>query len=277
MIEIGKRNQLKINRTVDFGAYLDGGELGEILIPKRYLKPNIQIGDIIEVFIYNDSEDRIIATTEFPFAQIGDFAWLQATAVNTFGAFLNWGLPKDLIVPFREQNSRMIEGNYYLVYIYLDIATKRIVASQKLDKFLDNIPPEYSPGEEVSIIVSNETELGFKVIVNSLHWGIIYRNQLFTQLSQGQKLQAFIFKIREDQKIDITLQKPGFSQVLDLSEVILNQLKINNGFLPFTDKTEPAAIYKHFGVSKKNFKIALGNLYRRKKISIEQNGIRITL
>jgi uncharacterized protein len=275
MIEIGKCNYLKVNRFVDFGAYLDGEELGEILIPKKYLKPEVQINEILEVFIYNDSEDRLIATTEFPIAQTGDFAWLQVKSVNSIGAFLNWGLPKELLVPFREQNSKLMEGNYYLVYIYLDMATKRIVASTKLDKFLDNILPEYKLGEEVKIIVSNETELGYKVIINSRHWGIIYKNQIFTQLTQGQVLPAYILKIREDQKIDLTLQKPGSGQIFDLVEIILNELKINNGFLPLTDKTDPAEIYKRFGVSKKNYKIALGNLYRRRKISIEKNGIKI--
>jgi predicted RNA-binding protein (virulence factor B family) len=275
MVEIGKRNYLKLNRTVDFGGYLDGENLGEILIPKRYLKPEVQVDDIIEVFVYNDSEDRIIATTDFPLAQVGDFAWLQVKSVGSFGAFLDWGLPKDLLVPFREQNLKLAEGKYYLVYIYLDILTKRIVASVKLDKFLDNVPPEYSMGEEVKIIISNETELGYKVIVNSLHWGIIYKNQIFIELEPGQVLPAYILKIRDDQKIDLTLQKPGLCQIVDLTEIILNELKNNSGFLPLNDKTDPAEIYKRFGVSKKNFKIALGNLYRRKKISIQENGIKI--
>jgi predicted RNA-binding protein (virulence factor B family) len=277
MVEIGKRNYLRISRTVDFGAYLDGDELGEILIPKRYLPERVQIDDSLEVFVYNDSEDRLVAVTDFPIAQVGDFAWLNVKSVNSFGAFLEWGLPKDLLVPFREQNKKLIEGKQYLVYIFLDLLTKRIVASTKLDKFLDNVPPEYSQGEEVNIIVSNETDLGFKVIVNSCHWGILYKNLLFKKIEPGQKLTAYVLKVREDEKIDVTLQKPGLSDIIELTDIILNELKNHNGFLPLTDKTDPEEIYMRFGVSKKNFKKALGDLYKRKKISIENDGIKIIL
>jgi predicted RNA-binding protein (virulence factor B family) len=277
MVEIGKRNYLRISRTVDFGAYLDGDELGEILIPKRYLPERVQIDDSLEVFVYNDSEDRLVAVTDFPIAQVGDFAWLNVKSVNSFGAFLEWGLPKDLLVPFREQNKKLIEGKQYLVYIFLDLMTRRIVASTKLDKFLDNVPPEYSQGEEVNIIVSNETDLGFKVIVNSCHWGILYKNLLFKKIEPGQKLTAYVLKVREDEKIDVTLQKPGLSDIIELTDIILNELKNHNGFLPLTDKTDPEEIYMRFGVSKKNFKKALGDLYKRKKISIENDGIKIIL
>lgn len=275
MIEIGKCNYLKVNRIVDFGAYLEGEELGEILIPKRYLTSGIEINDTLKVFIYNDSEDRLIATTEFPSAQVGDFAWLKVKSINNFGAFLDWGLLKDLLVPYREQNYKLTEGNYYLVYVYLDLVTKRVVASTKLDKFLDNIPPEYFQGEEVKLIISNETDLGYKVIVNSCHWGILYKNQVFRKLEPGQKIAAYVSKIRDDEKIDLTLQKPGLEEIIDLTEILLSELRNNNGFLPLTDKTDPEEIYKRYGVSKKNFKKALGDLYKKRKIIIESNGIKL--
>jgi predicted RNA-binding protein (virulence factor B family) len=205
----------------------------------------------------------------------GEFAWLQAKSVNNVGAFLEWGLTKDLLVPFREQNQKMLEGKYYLVYIYLDLLTKRIVASAKLDKFLDNVPADYQVDQEVNIIISNETDIGYKAIINSTHWGIIYKNQVFKKLEPGQKLSAYILKVREDHKIDLTLQKPGLGEISDLTEGIIKELNLNSGFLPITDKTNPEEIYKRFGASKKNFKKALGNLYRRKKVVLEANGIRI--
>jgi uncharacterized protein len=276
MVSIGKYNHLKINKEVDFGIYLDGMEEGEILMPKRYVKSDFKIGDTVEVFIYNDSEDRIIATTERPFATVGEFAYLQVVSVSNVGAFLKWGLPKDLLVPFSEQKDKMIEGRNYLVYIFLDIESKRIVASAKLDKFLDNVPLNYFAGEEVDVLIANETDIGYKAIINNLHWGLIYKNEIFQQLTTGQKLTAFVSKIRENDKIDLTLYKPGIEKIDDVATNILQELKNNNGFLPYTDKSSAEEIYRIFKVSKKIFKKSIGNLYRRRLILLESTGIRIT-
>jgi predicted RNA-binding protein (virulence factor B family) len=276
MILIGKYNQLKINKEVDFGLYLDGIEEGEILLPKRYIKNDFKVGDTVEVFIYNDSEDRLIATTEKPLAIVGEFAYLQVLSVTNVGAFLNWGLSKDLLVPFSEQKTKMTEQGKYLIYIYLDAESKRIVASAKLDKYLDNIPVNYSIGEEVKIIIADETDIGYKAIINNLHWGLIYKNEIFQKLATGQKLTAFISKIRVDDKIDLALYNPEIERIDDVASNILNELKLHDGFLPYTDKSSVEEIYRIFKVSKKNFKKSIGNLYRRRLILIESNGIRIS-
>lgn len=276
MVLVGKYNQLKINKEVDFGLYLDGKEDGEILLPKRYVKEEFRVGETIEVFIYNDSEDRLIATTERPIATVGEFAFLQVVSVGMVGAFLGWGLPKDLLVPFSEQKDNMREGKYYLVYIYLDVETNRIVASAKLDKFLDNVPLNYSQGEEVDIIIANETDIGFKAIINCLHWGLIYKNEIYQQLTTGQKLTAFISKVRGDDKIDLLLYKPDIETIDDVASGILKELKNNSGSLPYTDKSSAEDIYRVFKISKKIFKKSIGNLYRRRLIVIESDCIRIS-
>jgi uncharacterized protein len=275
MLEIGKYNLLKINKEVDFGIYLDGLDEGEILLPKRYVSENFEVGNEIEVFIYKDSEDRLIATTEEPIATVGEFAYLEVKSVNKFGAFLDWGLPKDLMVPFSEQKQKMIQGEKYLVYIFLDIVTKRIVASSKLDKFLDNVPSNYKEGDEVKITISNETDIGFKAIINNMHWGLLYKNEIFQKLQIGQILDANISKIRDDEKIDLRLIKTGGENIDEVAEKILSTLKTDNGFLPYSDKSDAIEIYNFFGFSKKNFKKAIGNLYKNRLIIIEKDGIRL--
>ena len=229
----------------------------------------------MEVFIYRDSEDRIIATTETPNAMVGDFALMEVISVNKFGAFLDWGLQKDLLVPFREQRKDMEQGKSYVVYVYLDDETKRIAASSKLDKFLDNVPAEYEPSQEVDLFIANKTELGYKAIINGLHWGILYENEVFKPLERGQKLKAYIKKIREDEKIDLYLHKAGFDKVEDLSQKIIGTLKEEGGYLEINDKTPSAIIYEIFGESKKTFKKALGILYKKKLIDIKENGIKL--
>ena len=275
MVEIGKVNILDVIRETENGLYLNGGNLGEILMPQKFVTPEVIKAKQAKVFVYSDSEDRLVATTEEPLAMVGDFAFLKVAAVSSFGAFLDWGLPKDLLVPFREQRSKMQEGKSYLVYVYLDYHSNRIAASAKLDKFLDNTPPEYKTGDEVDIIISKETDLGFKAIINNEHWGILYRNQIYRSLSTGQKMKAYINKVRDDDKIDLLLEKPGYEKVDAISNKILKELEDNQGFLAVSDKTSPEMIQTLFGISKKNFKKAIGGLYKKQLIIFESDGIRL--
>ncbi len=276
MLQIGKLNTLKIVKEVDFGLYLDGGEeYGEILLPKRYVPEKFEIEDNLEVFIYRDSEDRIIATTETPIAMVGDFALMEVASVNDFGAFLEWGLQKELLVPFREQKNDMEKGKSYVVYVYLDDETKRIAASSKLNKFLDNVPSEYEPNQEVEVFIASKTDLGYNAIINDLHWGMLYENEVFKALERGQKIKAFIKKVREDEKIDLYLHKSGYDKVDVLTKKILEMLEEEGGFLEINDKTPSTIIYEVFGESKKTFKKALGTLYKKRLIDIEKRGIKL--
>lgn len=275
MIQPGRYNTLKVVKFVDFGVYLDGEEMGEILLPARYVPEACEIGQDIEVFIYLDSEDRIIATTEKPYAQVGEFAMLRAKAINMVGAFLDWGLMKDLLVPYREQKLNMVMGRSYLVYVYLDPDSKRIVASAKLEKFLDNVIPDYQTGEEVRVIIESDSDLGYNAIINHLHRGILYHDELPAPLHIGQQMKVYIKKMREDHKIDLSLYRPGYEQVDGVSQHILDKLNEAGGFLPFTDKSDAALIYDQFGISKKVYKKAVGTLYRQKRIMLEEKGIRL--
>ena len=275
MAQIGKINHLEVLKELDFGIYLDGGELGEILMPKRYVPEGTMLGDFIEAFIYLDSEDRLIATTETPLAQVEEFALLEVVSVTQVGAFLNWGLPKDLFVPFREQRKPMEVGQKYLVYVYLDADSKRVAASSKIEKYLDNIPVDYDENEEVDLIIVNETDLGYNAIIDNCHLGILYKNEVFQPLKSGDKVQGYIKKIRPDGKIDLRLDKVGYEKIGGLADHILDKLRQNNGFLPFTDKSSPDEIYQAFRVSKKNFKAAIGALYKQRQIILEEKGIRI--
>lgn len=275
MVQIGKTNRLKVLRKVSIGLYLDGDTLGDLLVPNRYVPENISVGDELDVFVYLDSEDRLIATTEVPLAQVGDFALMKAVAVTKVGAFLDWGLSKDLLVPFSEQQQKMEAGKHYLVHVYLDDNTKRIVASAKIDKFLDNLPPEYEPGDQVQLMIASRTDLGLKAIVNGIHSGMLYNNQVFKSLKIGDKVTGYIQKVREDDKIDLLLEKPGYEKIDDISEIILDKLKQNKGFIPVTDKSEPDEIARIFGMSKKNFKKAVGGLYKKRMIDIQNDGIKL--
>ncbi|GET31231.1 GntR family transcriptional regulator [Prolixibacter bellariivorans] len=275
MNKLGTFQALEVMRLVDFGAYLDGQELGDILLPKRYMPEGCKPGDFLEVFIYLDSEDRIIATTEEPLATAGDFALLKVVSVNQIGAFLDWGLPKDLLVPFSEQKSKMEEGHWYIVYVYVDDESRRMVATTKLDKYLDNVPPEYHAGQEVQLMIHSKTDIGYKAIVNNMHWGMLYQNEVFRPLKSGEQLPGYIKQVREDEKLDVSLQKPGIESAMDLSDRILNMLKEQGGFLAVTDKSSPETIYSFFGESKKNYKRAVGMLYKKRIITIEPDGIRL--
>ncbi len=273
---IGKYVTLKVVKEVDFGLYLDGGEeYGEILLPIRYVPPGLKPDDELEVFIYLDSEDRVIATTEEPYATVGEIAYLEAVSVNKTGAFLDWGLMKDLMVPYREQAERMKEGEKYVVYIYLDDESRRIVATSKLNSVLDNLMPEYEEGEEVDLMVIDKTDLGYKVAVNNAHSGMLYHNELFKPIKIGDKCKGFIKKVREDDKLDITLEKPGYEKIDGLAGEILEKLKAKGGQLEVSDKSPAELIYKVFGTSKKNFKKAIGTLYKQRIIEITKDNIKL--
>lgn len=274
MASIGKINNLRVIREVSIGCYLDGEELGEILIPRRYVPENTKAEDFIDVFIYFDSEDRIIATTEVPKLQLNEIAQLQVVSVTHAGAFLDWGLSKDIFVPFREQKMSMEEGKWYIVGLYIDFETNRLAASAKIEKFIDNTPPNYEPGQEVDLLIYNKTDLGFSAIINNAHWGIIYDNEIFRHLNQGKRIKGYIKKVREDDKIDLILQKSGFDKVDGIAQSILDKLEKNNGVIWLSDKSEPQDIYALLGISKKVFKKAIGGLYKAKLITIEHNCIK---
>lgn len=275
MIEIGKYNTLRVIKVVDFGVYLDGEERGEILLPNEYVPKDCFPDDYLKVFIYFDSEDRIIATTEVPNIQVGEFAWMKVVSTSSVGAFLDWGLRKDLLVPFREQRDRMTEGKSYLVYAYVDDASDRIVATAKIEKYLGNVPVQYKPGQEVDVLIARKSDLGYNVIVDNLYWGLVYRNEIFRPLRLGQKLKGYIKGVREDEKIDVTLQKKGFDRIDVVVKKILEKLEDNGGVLDVSDKTAPEIIYNLFECSKKDYKKAIGTLFKERKIELTDTEIRL--
>ncbi|MDR2041949.1 MAG: GntR family transcriptional regulator [Tannerella sp.] len=273
-MEIGKMNRLKVIKTMNFGVYLDGGEGREILLPTRYVPDGCGEGDEVEVFIYHDNEGRLIATTLRPLATVGEFQWMQVKEVSAAGAFLEWGLMKDLLVPHREQKTPMKKGHRYLVYVYLDFVTKRIVASARIDRFLDNVPPQYEQNREVDLIVAESTEMGYKVIINHQHWGLVYHNEVFHPLEKGEKRKGYIKEVREDDKIDVSLYPLGYDKIDGIARRVLQTLTQNGGFLPLHDKSNAEEIYSLLACSKKSFKKAVGALYRQQLISLEKEGIR---
>jgi len=276
-LQIGKINTLSVVKTLDFGAYLDGGEGLEILLPVRYVPESCKVGDDIDVFIYHDNEGRIIATTVRPLAMVGEFHLMKVKEVTQVGAFLEWGIMKDLLVPYREQKSPMQKGRSYLVYVYLDSVTNRIVASARIDKFLDNVLPLYEYNQEVNLIVADETEIGYKVIINNLHWGLLYRNEVFRSLAKGEKLKGYIKEVRDDDKIDVSMHKLGYQKVDSISQRILDMLIHNGGNLPLHDKSDADEIQALFACSKKSFKKAVGALYKQKLITLEKERIRLAI
>nr|WP_321375054.1 S1-like domain-containing RNA-binding protein [uncultured Bacteroides sp.] len=274
-IELGKFNVLEVVKEVDFGVYLDGEEEGEILLPTRYVPEECNIGDFLNVFLYLDNEERLIATTLTPLVQVGEFACLEVSWVNQFGAFLNWGLMKDLFVPFREQKMKMLVGKKYVIYTYIDEESYRIVASAKVDRYLSKEIPTYQPNDEVSILIWQKTDLGFKAIVENEFSGLLYDSEIFQPLQTGMQLKAFVKQVREDGKIDLMLQKPGFEKIDDFSDKLLSHIKENGGSIQLNDKSPAEEIYDAFQVSKKTFKKAVGDLYKKRLIVIEANGIRL--
>lgn len=275
-VKLGEYNTLEVVKTVDFGIFLDGGNEGEILLPAAYVPEGVKVGDQLEVFLYLDSEERLIATTQKPLAKVGDFACLEVAWVNQFGAFLKWGLMKDLFVPFREQKQRMTVGNRYVVYVMVDEESYRIMATAKVEKHLSKDKAPYAGGEEVDILVWEKTDLGYKVIVDNKYAGLVYSSEIFTDIETGMKMKAYIKQVREDGKIDVALQKSGFTHAVEVSDVILGKLKDAGGRLPFNDKTSAEDIYSAFGVSKKVFKKAIGTLYKSRQIVITDEGIMLT-
>jgi len=265
---------MRVVKELDFGIYLDGGEMGEILMPKKWVPRGTQPEDNIDVFIYFDSSDRPIATTLTPKIQVGEFAWLKVKAVDRIGAFLDWGLDKDLLVPFSEQNAKMEEGRSYLVYAYVDIKSKRIAASARLEKFLDIEPVDYAQNQEVDLLIWTRSDMGYKAIINQKHLGLVYANQIFQDIRPGQAMKGYIAQVREDGKIDLRLQKAGYENVIDdFARKLIEVLKENDEYLPLTDKSSPDEIYKILGMSKKNFKKAVGALYKKRIISMGDDGI----
>jgi Uncharacterized protein conserved in bacteria len=276
MIKLGQFNTLTVVKQVDFGVFLDGDDFGNILLPKRYVPQNTQLGDDLDVFIYFDSEDDIIATTETPYAQVGEFASLRCVGVNSVGAFVDWGLSKDLLVPFSEQRTRMEEGKPYVVRIYTDKASERIVASRKFNKFISDAQPKVQQGDKVTVLITDNTDLGYKCVVENQHWGLIYRAEAFGKLFIGKKLSAYVKHVRDDGKMDLSLQKPGKARVDELGDKILRTLEKKDGFLPLNDKSSPDAIFALFRTSKATFKKTLGGLYKQRQIRIEHDGIYLT-
>jgi len=269
MAEIGKINNLQVVKSLDHGIYLDGGDLGEILMPRRYVPENCEVSDALDVFIYLDSADLLLATTETPYVMVGECAYLKVIDVNQAGAFMDWGLPKDLLVPYGEQISPLKIGQSYTVLAYLDENTNRIAATQKLDSHLSEEAQYFKPGQAVDILIFGKTELGYKAVINNTHIGLIYKNEVFQTLTHGEKLKGFIKAIREDRKIDLCLQLPGKDARDDLNTRILDHLKKNDGESTLTDKSSPDDIYQCFAVSKKNYKKAIGTLYKKRLIRIE--------
>ena len=269
-------NNLKVVKQVPFGYYLDGGRLhGEILLPQNEVDGEVQIDADVDVFLYLDQEERLIATMRKPLACVGDFAFLEVAWVNNFGAFLNWGLMKDLFVPFREQKQKMVKGNRYIVHIHLDEESSRIMASAKVERYLDRGYAPYRRGDEVEILVWQKTDLGFKVIIDNQWGGLLYDTQVFRDLRTGDRTRAYINKVREDGKIDVTLSRQGQDGVSDFSDVLFSYLQENGGHCSLGDKSPAEDIAQTFSVSKKVFKKAVGDLYKRRLITISDNGLRL--
>ena len=273
MIRLGDYNTLKVVKEVDFGLYLDGGEEGEILLPTRYVPKGCRPGDDIEVFLYLDQDERLIATTLRPLAKVGDFACLEVAWVNEYGAFLHWGLMKDLFCPFREQKMRMVKGNSYIVYVTIDEDSYRMIATAKVERYLSHERPNYKHGDEVDLLVWQKTDRGFKVIVDNLFQGLVYESQIFKPITTGNRMKGYVDHIRQDGKIDITLQPTGRQNITDFSEQLLQYLKDNGGHCDLGDKSPAELIVDRFKVSKKTYKKAVGDLYRQRLISINDDGI----
>ena len=277
MALLGRYNSLQIVKHVEFGLYLDGGADGEILLPGRYIPKNAEteVDDWLNVFIYLDSEDQLIATTEKPKVQVGEFASLKVKDINGAGIFLDWGLPKDLLMPYSEELQPLKIGDYCVVHAYLDKRTRRITATARLDRYLDRTPADYQVGQPVELLVAGETPMGFKAIINNRHWGLIHKNEVFKFLRSGKQEKGYIKELRSDGKIALSLQPVGQALASTLNDKILDKLKAANGVLPVSDKSDPQVISDLFGVSKGNFKKAIGALYKDGRIVIHADRIEL--
>jgi predicted RNA-binding protein (virulence factor B family) len=273
MAELGRYNNLRIIRRADIGLFLDGGEYGDVLLPRKYVRDSMQVGDSLEVFLYNDSEDRIVATTLKPRVQVGECAYLKAVGTSRHGAFLDWGLPKDLLVPHGEQQKPMQKGYSYTVYLYVDHATDRIAASSRLEKWLSLEADGFKPRQPVKLLIYGKSDLGFKAVVDGSHLGQLYANEVFRPLHYGERVDGYIKQVRADGRIDLSLQLPSQLERDRLGEAIIEHMQQNDGVTTLTDKSPPDEIYRVFGVSKANYKKALGRLYKQRRIRIEDNQI----
>lgn len=275
MLFIGKYNDLTIARSSDFGLFLEDVQGNEVLLPNRYVTDEMRIDDKITVFVYNDSEDRPVATTETPHAIRDEFAYLEVIDTNAQGAFMDWGLAKDLFVPFREQPFPMRTGEKYMVFLYLDRVSSRLLASAKINKFLDNTRLTVAEGDEVSLLIWERTDLGYNVIINQFHKGLVYHSDIFKDIRVGEQRKGYIKKIREGNKIDVTLEKIGDERFDSLTDRILSELKKQGGFMPLHDDSSPNDIYSGLEMSKRNFKKSIGSLFKKGIISLDKDGIRL--
>lgn len=276
MLKIGRYNKVEVVKAVDFGYYLDGGPYGEILLPNSQApEHDLEDGSEIKVFIYTDTEDRLIATTLTPKITVGKFAYLEVRQNGPNGAYMDWGLEgKDLLVPFQEQTIKMKEGQSYIVYAYVDEQSDRLAATARLSNLLEEKSELINEGDMVDLLAVTTTDLGWKMIVNDEYWGMLFFSDVFQPIKRGDRFNGYVKNLREDQKLDLSLQKSGYEQVTDTADWLVTVLKNNDGFLPLTDKSPPAAIYERLAVSKKVFKKAIGNLYKKRMISLEAEGIR---
>jgi predicted RNA-binding protein (virulence factor B family) len=274
MVKVGDYNRLKVIREVEFGLYLDDGKEG-ILLPKRFIPKDAKLDDELDVFVYHDSEDRLIATNQKPFAIVGEVAKLKAVSVTPQGAFLDWGLMKDLFVPRSKQMNQMYPGESYLVKIFLDERTGRVAATEKLEPLLSNDQLTVKEMDSVQLVIYRKTEIGYEVIINNQHTGILHFNEVYRDISIGDKFAGFIKKIHAENKIDVVIGKAGYQRVEDELQKILDLLGENNGYLPYNDKSDPNEIYSFFGMSKKTFKMSTGSLYKQRKIVFTKTGIKL--
>lgn len=282
-VKIGDFNRLKVKELARregygpiFGVYLEGGREGDILMPQKYVPEGVKPGDEIDCFVYLDQEERLVATTEKPLAKVGDFAWLKCSWVNEYGAFLDWGITKNLFCPFREQKKRMEVGNSYIVHIHVDEESYRLMASAKVEHYLSHDTPSYKTNDEVNLLVWQKTDLGFKVIVDNKFGGLVYQDQIFQYIHSGDRLKGYVAQVRADGKLDITLQPTGRRETEDFAQTLLQWLKDNGGECPLGDKSDAEDIKRMFQVSKKTFKRAVGALYKQHLIVLEGNGFRLT-
>lgn len=276
-VKIGRLNDLDVVSEASPGVYLDGGPFGDILLPRAYVPEGCRLGDRVKVFLYLDSEDRFVATTQTPYAMAGELAYLEAVAVTPIGAFMDWGLTKDLLVPIREQKQKVVKGEFYPTFVYYDEVSRRMVGSTKVYKHTADKAVDLSENDEVDLTIGTPFDLGYTVIINKAYLGMLYKSDVFQPLEEGRHLKGYIKKVRPDGKIDVSLRRPGDHKLRkqELSEQIVTRLKEENGFIAVTDKSRPELISTLFGVSKREFKEAVGNLYRRKIIRLEKNGIRL--
>ncbi len=276
LMKIGKINKLTVARASDFGYYLIDNANNEVLLPNAYVTDDMKISNEIEVFIYKDSEDRIVATTLKPYVQLEEFAFLQVKEVNQYGAFMDWGLPKDLMVPYAEQSEKMEEGNWYLIFLLIDEQTERLIGSSKENEFVIFNEINVNQGDEVDLLLYNMTELGMNAIVNNMYKGLIFKSDIHKNINPGDKIKGYVKQVREDGKIDILLEPIGYKSNIDKnSDIIISATKKNDGFLNLTDKSSPEDIKQILGLSKKAFKKSLGNLYKQKIVEINEDGIKL--